>query len=370
MELTSKIYIAGHRGMVGSAILRQLTRERYQNLICPTHGELDLTRQIEVERFFESEQPEYVFLAAARVGGIRANDFFPGDFIYNNLAIQTQVIHAAFKQGVQRLLFLGSSCIYPRECPQPMKEEYLLTGPLEKTNEPYALAKISGISQCQSYNRQYGTRFLAVMPANLYGPEDHYDLTTSHVLPALIRKFHLAKLALDRNWDAVDEDAKVHGPIPEEIKEAIGYRLPNGNSRKPQVVLWGTGNPHREFMYVDDVADACVYIMNLSDYRFDQCVFSECKENHSRPPSKYAVPMINVGCSTDQTIRDLAQMVAEIVGFDGEIVWDTTKPDGTPRKLLDTARISSLGWKPKVPLKEGIRLTYEDYKNKIRVERS
>jgi len=353
--------------MVGSAILRHLVREGYQNLVYRTHSELDLTRQVEVERFFESKQPEYVFLAAARVGGIRANDSFPGDFIYNNLAIQTNVIHAAFKQGVRRLLFLGSSCIYPRECPQPMKEEYLLAGPLEKTNEPYAVAKISGISQCQSYNRQYGTRFLSVMPTNLYGPEDHYDLYTSHVLPALIRKFHLARLASLQNWGAVDEDAKVYGPIPEEIKEAIGYRNPDRGTA-PQVVLWGTGSPYRENLYVEDVADACVFLMNLPDDRFEQCLFSECKDDPAGIASPYAMPMINIGYGEDMTIRDLAQVVAEIVGFDGEVIWDTTRPDGTPRKLLDTTRMSGLGWKPKLRLKDGIRLAYEDYKNKIKAE--
>jgi len=368
MELTSKIYIAGHQGMVGSAILRRLSREGYQNIIHRTHRELDLTRQTEVELFFEVEKPEYVFLAAARVGGIRANDSFPGDFIYNNLTIQTQVIHAACKQGARRLLFLGSSCIYPRGCPQPMKEEYLLSGPLEKTNEPYALAKISGMSQCQSYNRQYGTRFLAVMPTNLYGPEDHYDLSTSHVLPALIRKFHLSKLASKQDWNAIDEDAKVHGPIPEEIKDAIGYRLPDGHTMDSQVMLWGTGSPHRELLYVDDVADACVFLMNLPDDQFDQCVFSECRDDPVGTASPYAMPMINIGCGEDQTIRDLAKVVADIVGFDGQIIWDSTKPDGTPRKLLDSSRMTSLGWKPKVQLKDGIRMAYEAYKDKLKVK--
>ena len=361
---TSKIYVAGHCGMVGSAILRRLSRDGYRNIVNRTHKELDLTRQIEVERFFEVEKPEYVFLAAARVGGIRANDSFPGDFIYTNLVIQTNVIHAACKQGVRRLLFLGSSCIYPRNCPQPMKEEHLLTGPLEKTNEPYALAKISGISQCQSYNRQYGTRFLAAMPTNLYGPEDHYDLSTSHVLPALIRKFHLAKLALQKDWDAVYKDAKVHGPIPEEIKEAIGYRQSDGNYVAPHVILWGTGSPYREFLYVEDLADACVYLMNLPDDQFDKCVLSECRDGLSGPDSKYAMPLINIGCTKDQTIRDLAEIVADIVGFSGHVSWDATKPDGTPRKLLDASRMTALGWKPKVGLKDGIRMAYEAYLEK------
>jgi len=366
MEIDAKIYIAGHRGMVGSAILRRLSRDGYRNTVYRTHKELDLARQVEVERFFELEKPEYVFLAAARVGGIRANDAFPGDFIYTNLAIQTNVIQAAYKQGARRLLFLGSSCIYPRDCPQPMKEEHLLTGPLEKTNEPYALAKISGISQCQSYNRQYGTRFLAAMPTNLYGPEDHYDLSTSHVLPALIRKFHLAKLALQKNWDAIDEDADVHGPIPEEIKEAIGYRRSDGDAPVPQVILWGTGSAYREFLYVEDLADACVYLMNLPDEQFDKCVLSECRNDLSDAASKYAMPLINIGCTKDQPIRDLAQVVADIVGFSGDIIWDTTKPDGTPRKLLDTSRMTALGWTPKVRLKDGIRLAYEAYLKKTK----
>ncbi|CAB5084577.1 GDP-L-fucose synthetase (EC [Olavius algarvensis associated proteobacterium Delta 3] len=356
--------------MVGSAILRALSRGGYRNIVYRTHRELDLTRQAEVERFFEIEQPEYVFLAAARVGGIRANDAFPGDFSYTNLAIQTHVIHAAYKQGAHRLLFLGSSCIYSRHCPQPMKEEHLLTGPLEKTNEPYALAKISGVSQCQSYNRQYGTRFLAAMPTNLYGPEDHYDLSTSHVLPALIRKFHLARLAQQQDWEAVDEDAKVHGPIPEEIKEAIGYRPPAKNTPPPHVRLWGTGSPHREFLYVDDLAVACLFLMNLPDEQFDRCVFSECRDDPSGRASKYAMPLINIGCTKDQTIRDLAQVVADIVGFDGKVSWDTTKPDGTPRKLLDTSRMTGLGWKAKVDLEDGIRMAYEAYLKKIEAERT
>ncbi len=314
MQLDSKIYVAGHRGLVGSALMRQLKANGYRNLVTRTHAELDLTDQAAVRDFFAREKPEYVFLAAAKVGGIHANNTYPAEFIHQNLAIQTHIIHESWRNNVKRLLFLGSSCIYPRDCPQPMKEEYLLTGPLETTNRPYALAKIAGIEMCWSYNRQYGTHYLAAMPTNLYGPGDNYDLQNSHVLPALIRKMHEAKLRGDK-----------------------------------EVVVWGTGTPRREFLYSDDMADACVYLMNLPDEKF----FSLLTED--------IAPLINVGCGKDQSILELAELVKQVVGFAGELKFDTSKPDGTPRKLLDVSKIAQYGWKVKTELKEGIKLAYRDY---------
>lgn len=306
MEYNSKIYIAGHRGLVGSAILRRLESEGYKNIIHRARKELDLTRQSAVEAFFEKEKPGYVFLAAAKVGGIYANSTYPAEFIYSNLMVQANVINAAHFYGVEKLLFLGSSCIYPRDCPQPMKEEYLLSGYLEPTNEPYAVAKIAGIKMCQSYNRQYGANFISVMPTNLYGPNDNFDLMDSHVLPALIRKFHEAKV--------------------------------NDN---PYAEVWGTGNPQREFLYVDDLADACLFLM----------------ENYDKKE------IINIGTGEDVTIKELAETVKEVVGYAGEMHFDRSKPDGTVRKLLDVSRINSLGWQAKTPLREGIKKTYEWYKS-------
>ena len=304
MEKDAKIYVAGHRGLVGSAIVRQLRNQGYENLLLRTRVELDLTSQLEVRGFFRSETPDYVFLAAAKVGGIHANDTYPADFIVDNLAIELNVIRAAYKNGVKRLLFLGSSCIYPKQAPQPLREEYLLTGPLEPTNEPYAVAKIAGIKMCESYNRQYGSEFVSVMPTNLYGPNDNFDLENSHVLPALIRKFHEAK---ERGDD--------------------------------KVVVWGTGSPRREFLYVDDMAAACVFVMNRDGY----------------------TDMVNIGVGEDIQIRDLARLVGEVVGFEGEIVFDPGKPDGTPRKLLDVSRLQALGWSAKTGLREGIEETYRWY---------
>jgi GDP-L-fucose synthase len=309
---TDRIYVAGHRGLVGSALLRRLQAQGSQ-VLCRTHTELDLTQADAVDAFFAVEQPTQVYLAAAKVGGIVANNSYPGEFIRDNLAIQTNVIHAAWRHGVKRLLFLGSSCIYPRQCPQPMREEYLLTGPLEPTNRPYALAKIAGIEMCSAYNRQYGTRFLAAMPTNLYGPGDNYHLQNSHVLPALIRKFHQAKL-----------------------------------TGAPQVQAWGTGRPLREFLYSDDMADACVHLMGLPDERFDSLL------------SVYP-PLVNVGCGEDLSIQALTQLVGEVVGYNGRVVWDITKPDGTPRKLMDVSRLKSMGWAPQVDLKTGIGLAYADF---------
>lgn len=301
MEKNSRIYVAGHRGLVGSAIVRNLKENGYSNIVTRTRAELDLLDSQKVSEFFAKEKPEYIFLAAAKVGGIYANDAFPAEFIFENLQVQNNIIHNAYLNKAKKLLFLGSSCIYPRECPQPIKEEYLLTGPLEKTNEAYAVAKIAGIKMCQSYNKQYGTKFISVMPTNLYGINDNFDLESSHVLPALLRKFHDAKLA----------NAK-------------------------EVVMWGTGSPMREFLFVDDLADACVFLIN--NYSEDE--------------------IVNIGTGEDITIKDLALMIKEIVGFEGKIINDTTKPDGTPRKLLDVSRLHNLGWKHKTPLKKGIEKTY------------
>jgi GDP-L-fucose synthase len=304
MEKHAKIYVAGHRGMVGSAIVRQLEAQGYTNLVFRTSKELDLRNQAAVETFFEAEKPDYVFLAAAKVGGIVANNTYRADFLYENLAIQNNIIHQSYLQGVQKLLFLGSSCIYPKLAPQPLKEEYLLSGYLEPTNEPYAIAKIAGIKLCEAYRSQYGCNFISAMPTNLYGPNDNYDLQNSHVLPAMIRKFHEAK--------------------------ATG---------KTEVVLWGTGSPMREFLYADDLAEACMYLM----------------ENYNE------AELVNVGTGIDVTIKELAETVQEIVGFEGDLVWDTSKPDGTPRKLMDVSKLHAAGWKHTIELKEGIKLAYEDF---------
>jgi len=302
MNKNAKIYVAGHRGLVGSALVRNLESQGFLNLVLKTREELDLLDSAAVRTFFETEKPEYVFLAAAKVGGILANDTKSAEFIFQNLAVQNNVIHNAYLSGVKKLLFLGSSCIYPRDCPQPIKEEYLLTGPLEKTNEAYAIAKIAGIKMCQAYNRQYGTRFISVMPTNLYGPNDNFDLNSSHVLPALLYKFH----------DAKENNAK-------------------------EVVMWGTGSPKREFLHVDDLADACVFLMkNYAD--------SE---------------IVNIGTGEDVTIKKLAEMIKKVVGFQGAIVNDTTKPDGTPQKLLDVSKLHHLGWKHKISLEDGIQATYD-----------
>jgi GDP-L-fucose synthase len=308
MEFDSKIYVAGNTGLVGSAIARKLTAEGYTNLVFTPWPEYDLRNQKQVEDFFELERPDYVFLAAAKVGGILANSTYPAEFIYDNLIIAANVIHASHRFGVKKLLNLGSSCIYPKLAPQPLKEEYLLTGPLESTNEAYAVAKIAAIKLCRYYNQQYGTNFISVMPTNLYGPGDNFDLQTSHVLPAMIRKFHEAKI---------------------------------GN--KPEVVLWGTGKPKREFLYVDDLADAVVFLMNTKS-------------------AQDIGELVNIGTGTDLTIQELAELVKSIIGFLGRITWDDAKPDGTPRKLLDVSKIENLGWKAKVGLKEGITTVYRIFK--------
>jgi GDP-L-fucose synthase len=327
MDKSSKIYVAGHTGLVGSAILRRLQSQGYSNFILRTHQELDLEIQKDVEGFFRRERPEYVFLAAAKVGGIYANSTYPADFIYNNLIIEANIIHAAYKYGVKKLLFLGSSCIYPRLAPQPMKEEYLLTGELEPTNEPYAVAKIAGIKLCQSYNRQYRTNFISVMPTNLYGPNDNYDPMTSHVLPALIRRFH---------------EAKIEG--------------------RPFVEAWGTGSPRREFMYSEDMADACVFIMNLEEKKFASNLNPQTPNGSLCASSlNPQTSIINIGTGEDITIKELTALIADVTEYKGEIQWDTTKPDGTPRKLLDVSCLHSLGWKHKTTLEKGLKLTYNDF---------
>jgi len=346
MEKNSTIYIAGHTGLVGSALVRRLEKEGFSNLILRRHSELDLERQVEVEDFFDKERPEYVFLAAAKVGGIHANNTYPAEFIYRNLVIQNNVIHSAWKAKVKRFIFLGSSCIYPRDCSQPMKEEYLLTGPLEATNEPYAIAKIAGIKMCQSYNRQYGTNYLAVMPTNLYGPNDNFDLDESHVLAALIRKFHLAGLAASGKMEKIEKDEMIFGPLPPELKEAAE------KSGETVVTVWGTGTPFREFLHVDDLADACLFLMNLDEKLFVPLI------------AAVSVPLVNIGVGKDITIKDLAELVRNVVGFEGKLVFDSSKPDGTPRKLLDISRIRTLGWEPGISLSDGILKTYEFYLKK------
>ena len=314
MQRGARIYVAGHTGLAGSAIRRALERAGYANLVLRRHAELELTDARAVAEFFGRERPEYVFLAAARVGGILANNTYPADFIRENLAVQLNVMHEAWRAGVKRLLFLGSSCIYPRDCPQPIREEYLLSGPLEATNRAYALAKIAGVEMCWSYNRQHGAKFLAVMPTNLYGPGDSYDLRNSHVLPALIRKIHEAK---------------------------------QGGAR--QVTLWGSGRPRREFLYSDDMAEACAFLMRLPEAGFGKLV----------APAE--APLINIGAGADQSIAELAALIADVLEYRGDFVYDASKPDGTPRKLLDSSRLMALGWKPKVGLREGIAAAYKDF---------
>jgi len=344
MEKEAKVYVAGHTGLVGSAILRRLRELGYNNIVVRTHAELDLTRQADTEAFLEEERPQYVFLAAAKVGGILANDTYKAEFIYENLMIAANVINAAYKYGVKKLLNLGSSCIYPRLAPQPLKEEYLLGGPLEPTNEPYAIAKISAIKLCRYYNEQYGTNFISVMPTNLYGPNDNFDLETSHVLPALIRKFHLAKLLRQGEHDLILKDLDTFGN-PLSSASSVEDHLSSFGIFPDKVILWGTGMPYREFLHVDDLADAVIFLM----------------ENYDR---EKLGEFINIGTGQDITIRELAEMIKEIVGFEGEILWDASKPDGTPRKLLDVSRMKALGWEPKIGLQEGIRMTYVWYLQK------
>jgi GDP-L-fucose synthase len=350
----ARIYVAGHRGMVGSALVRQLERQGYRRILTRTHAELDLIDQRAVGDFFREEQIDAVFLAAARVGGIHANNTLRAEFIYQNLMIQCNVIQVAFAAGVQRLLFLGSSCIYPRDCPQPMLEEYLLSGYLEPTNEPYAVAKIAGIKLCESFNRQYGTHYRAVMPTNLYGPNDNFDLENSHVLPALLRKFHLAKLAGQGDWEGVRRDEARFGPIPADVRAG----LQAGSGRPPVVRLWGTGAPRREFLHVDDMAAACLFVMQLSDELYEAALAPE-----GRPADSLSGPVshINIGAGEDISIRELSDCIRGIVGFEGGVSWDDNKPDGMPRKLLDVSHLNRRGWHAQIGLAEGIRSTYAWY---------
>ena len=321
MDRSARIYVAGHRGLVGSAIVRNLRAAGYSDLLLRTHAELDLTDARATQAFFDAERPDYVFLAAARVGGIVANHTYPAEFIRDNLAIEMNAIHSAYKSGVKRLMFLGSSCIYPKFAAQPMREDALLTGPLEPTNRPYALAKIAGIEMCWSYNRQYGTKYLAAMPTNLYGPGDNYHLENSHVIPALLRKFHEAKLRGDRT-----------------------------------VTVWGSGTPRREFLYSDDMAEACVFLMNLPDERFDSLLGSDEVQS-----GRFEPPLVNIGTGEDVTIRELAELVRQTTGFDGDIVYDASKPDGTPRKLMDVRLLSATGWTAHTTLRQGLSDAYAEF---------
>lgn len=347
MNKDSKIYIAGHMGLVGSALVRNLTSKGYSNLLLKTHSQLDLTDQKATEEFFYAQRPEYVALAAAKVGGIVANNKYRADFIYENLAIQNNVIHYSYKYGVKKLLFLGSTCIYPKNAPQPMSEDCLLTGPLEYTNEPYAIAKIAGIKMCESYNLQYGTNFISVMPTNLYGPNDNFDLETSHVLPALIRKVHLAKLLSEKRYDEVLKNLNLKS-----IEEATAY-LNKFGIFKDRVEIWGSGEPRREFLHSDDMADACVFILENIDFK------DLCDQNSKEIRNTH----INIGTGSDISILELANMIKNIVGFKGEIGLDTSKPNGTLIKLSDCSRLNNLGYKHKISLHEGIRMVYEWYKN-------
>lgn len=352
MRSPDKIYVAGHSGLVGSATIRMLRAKGYTNIVTRTGKELDLRRQGDVEEFFENEKPEYVFLAAARVGGILANDTYKGEFIYDNILIAANIIHSAYKYGIKKLLNLGSSCIYPKFAPQPMKEEYLLTGSLEQTNEPYAIAKISAIKLCRYYNEQYRTNFISGMPTNLYGPGDNFNLEISHVLPAMIRKFHLAKLLHSGDFNGIRRDIQRFSlgfGLDEGIvkdQDSLRQALGKLGITRDMVILWGSGEPCREFLYVDDLADACVFLMERHDYR-DIGEF------------------INIGAGKDIKIKDLAEIIKGAVGFEGKISWDTAKPDGMLRKLLDVGRMKGLGWESRIGLEEGIKRTYEWYQNKL-----
>ncbi|HEY4785447.1 MAG TPA: GDP-L-fucose synthase [Bacteroidales bacterium] len=364
MNKDSRIYIAGHKGLVGSAIHRKLKEKGYHNFVLRTSQELDLTDQLATYDFFNKEKPEYVFLAAAKVGGIMANNTYRADFIFNNIQIQNNIIYAAYKQGVKKLLFLGSSCIYPKNAPQPMKEEHLLTSPLEYTNEPYAIAKIAGIKTCESFNLQYGTNFISVMPTNLYGFNDNFDLEKSHVLPALIRKMHLGKALYNKDWSQIRSDLDnrpiegVNGSNTEtQILEKLAKYGIQASNNNVEVTLWGTGNPKREFLFSDDLADACVFIMNNVDFK-DLVKLSETG-NEVRNTH------INIGSGIDLSIRELSEMIKRIVNFQGNIVWDSSKPDGTYQKLMDVSKLKKLGWEYQVNLSDGISMVYKNYSNVI-----
>ena len=349
MEKNAKIYIAGHRGLVGSAILNNLKDKGYTNIIGKTHSELDLLDQQAVSQFFVDEKPEYVFLAAAKVGGIVANNTYRADFIYENLQIQNNIIHQSYKNGVKKLMFLGSTCIYPKNAPQPMLEDCLLTDILEYTNEPYAISKIAGIKMCESYNLQYGTNYISVMPTNLYGPNDNFDLEKSHVLPALIRKIHCAKLLNEGKYDEVIKDLNVKN-----IDKAKAY-LESFGVDENRVEIWGSGKPMREFLWSEDMADACVFIMENREFTDTYSQAKEIRNTH-----------INIGTGTDISIRELAEMIKSIVGFKGELYFNTDKPDGTMKKLTDVSKLHALGWKHKVELKNGIEKIYDWYIGKIK----
>ena len=399
MNKNSKIYVAGHRGLVGSAIVKNLVSKGYTNIITRTHSELDLTNQKAVEEFFTQEKPEYVILAAAKVGGIVANNTYRADFIYENLQIQNNVIHQSYVHKVKKLLFLGSTCIYPKKAPQPMSEDSLLTSPLEYTNEPYAIAKIAGIKMCESYNIQYGTNFISVMPTNLYGPNDNFDLETSHVLPALIRKIHLGKclesvkweelsVKKDENWELIKQDlnknpikcvkcyelgAKKEDKIITgksskqeilDVLEEYGIRLhntefvtPNTNLNKVQIEIWGTGNPRREFLYSEDMADACVFLLKNIDFK--DILNTECLTHTAK--NEVRNTHINIGTGKDISIKELAELIKNIIGFKGELYFNTEKPDGTMKKLTDVSKLNSLGWKYKMDLESGIKEMYKWY---------
>jgi len=364
MNTSSKIYLAGHDGLVGSAILRNLKSKGYNNFVFTPYPEFDLTNQQTVADFFKKEKPEYVFLAAAKVGGIIANNTYRAQFIYENIQIQNNVIHQSYLNKVKKLLFLGSSCIYPKNAPQPMKEEYLLTSELEYTNEPYAIAKIAGIKICESYNIQYGTNFIAVMPTNLYGPGDNYDLEKSHVLPALIRKMHLGKCLENNDWEAIRKDFEknpvegIDGQASQNdilnILKKYGIKLISEISTNQRnqyaITLWGTGKPHREFLHVDDMADACVYVMNKVDFADLTTGMKDIKNTH-----------INIGCGEDIKISELAYLIKDVTNFAGKIIWDKNKPDGTYQKLMDVSLLKKYGWKNKIKLENGLTAVYKYY---------
>lgn len=345
MDKNSKIYIAGHRGLVGSALIRNLEQQGYINIVTRTHNELELLDQIAVNDFFLREKPEYVFFAAAKVGGILANNTYRAEFIYENLQIQNNIIHSSYLNNVKKLLFLGSSCIYPKNCPQPIKEDYLLTNELEYTNEPYAIAKIAGIKMCESYNMQYGTNFISAMPTNLYGSNDNYDLEKSHVMPALIRKIHLAKLFSENKLNEITKNLNVQSFANAKII------LDKFGIEKNKVVIWGTGTPRREFLHSDDLAYACIYLMESVDFK-DLINSEDIKNTH-----------INIGAGKDISIKELAFLIKKILGFEGELVFDETKPDGTKQKLLDISKLTDLGWSAKISLEDGIRSVYHNYLN-------
>ena len=365
MEKTSKIYIAGHLGMVGSAILNNLKQKGYSNFVLSSLEEMDLRNQKQTDDFFQKEKPEYVVLAAAKVGGIIANNIYRADFIFDNIQIQNNIIGASFKHGVKKLLFLGSSCIYPKNASQPMSEDSLLTSTLEYTNEPYAIAKIAGLKLCESFNLQYGTNFISVMPTNLYGYNDNFDLEKSHVLPALIRKMHLGKCLTENNWDAIRKDFNkypvegVKGSEPDKlIMEKLNKYGLSKSGNEVTITLWGTGNPKREFLHASDLADACVFIMENINFK-DLANFY--KERNPKEADEIKNTHINIGTGTDLTIRELSEIVKEITDYNGKIIWDNSKPDGTLRKLLDVSKLHSLGWKEKIGFKDGISKVYESY---------